>query len=121
MQGEPTVTTNGLVPPRNRQGAEARAKLLEFLSSDSDERNDLLSRFDRDERRVFLFRFRHVPLAEKYDPNSLPALPFTKLEVDRLSRSADQKFMAWIFEGISAGRSLGLWDDENRDSLGDPS
>jgi hypothetical protein len=121
MRGESTVTTNGLVPPRTGRGAEFRSQVLEFLSSDSDERNDLLSRFEPDERRVFLFHFYHVTLAEKYDSNSLPALPFTKREMQRLYTSAGHKFVNWMLDGIKAGRSLGLMDGENRDHPSDPS
>ncbi len=81
-----------------------RMKFMEFLSDSSSDRDELLSRFEDDERRAFMYHFCYLPLADRTDPNHPPAPPFSEKDMKRLRKSADEKFLAWMVERILADR-----------------
>lgn len=81
-----------------------RDRLVEFFSTPSDERDEMLSRLGDDERRAFAYQCYHIPVGARVDPNRLPPPPFPDREMHVLLKSATEKVSFWIAEKIIEDR-----------------
>jgi hypothetical protein len=77
-----------------------RDEFREFLRIPSDERDELFSRLDNDERRAFMYQCHHLPLGAQFDPNQLPSPPFSDREMHRLLTAANAKVGVWIVKKL---------------------
>lgn len=77
-----------------------RDKFYSLLTSESEERELILSLLTADERRALNYKFVTVPSVARVDPNRIPDPPFPDQEMKRLLKSAYHEILDHILGGI---------------------
>lgn len=85
-----------------------RDRLVEFLATQTEERDEMLARLTRDERRAYSYQCYQVPVMGRIDPNSLGKPPFDEREMRQHLNSALSKICFWIVERLQADRPTTL-------------
>ena len=81
-----------------------RDRFVEFLSTPSDERDEMLSRLADDERQALMYQCYHLPVGARVDPNRLLSPPFSDREMHVLLKAATEKVTFWMVERIVEDR-----------------
>jgi hypothetical protein len=84
-----------------------RDRLVDFLASQTEERDEMLNLLTTDERRVIAYHWFHVPVAYEYQAKS-PEQPFPDRKMQQLRDSAMDKICFWMVERLQADRPTTL-------------
>ena len=87
-------------------------KLVDFLASHTEEREEMLGLLTRDERRVIAHHWYHVPVAGQYQARP-PEQPFPDRKMRQLHASAMDKICFWMVERLQPDRPTTLVDIAN--------
>ncbi len=89
-----------------------RDRLVDFLASHAEERDEMLNLLTKDERRVIAYHWYHVPAAYEYQAKP-PEQPFPDRKMQQLRDSAMDKICFWIVERLQADRPTTLAPESN--------
>ena len=77
-----------------------RDKLINLLSSDSEEQKLIRSLLNSDEWRALHYMFVTVPSTGRIDPNRIPRPPFSERDMRRFLKSAGHKITDYTIDRI---------------------
>jgi len=84
-----------------------RDRLVDFLTAQTDERDEMLGLLTSEERRVIAHHWYHIPAASEYQARP-PEQPFPDRKMQQLRESALEKITFWVVERLQADRPTTL-------------